>query len=164
MNLEDRFTDVNNKIHLISGIEELRNNQINFKDFIKTEIKQYIKEGSLKTIDNDPDFIYIKLPNWGDIKLSFCKHPITFKGLDKNEQITIEFKYLRTTLKHKVIVGDNSGYKKYYFIPLIWMESGGSTIQGCIQSINLLLKNNSIIELSLDNNAIYFDEMSGGGD
>ena len=44
------------------------------------------------------------------------------------------------------------------------MESGGSTIQGCIQSINLLLKNNSIIELSLDNNAIYFDEMSGGGD
>ena len=100
MNLEDRFTDVNNKTHLISGIEELRNNQINFKDFIKTEIKQYIKEGSLKTIDNDPDFIYIKLPNWGDIKLSFCKHPITFKGLDKNEQITIEFKYLRTTLKH----------------------------------------------------------------
>lgn len=162
MNPDDKFIDINNNQYSRNQIEELINKQINFKDFITTEIKQYIKDGSLKTIENDPEFIYLKLPNWGDVKLNFYKHPITFKGLDKNEQITIELKYIKTTLKNKVITEDNSGYKKYYFIPLIWMESDGSTIQGCIQSINLLLKNNSIIELSLDNNAIYFDEMGGG--
>lgn len=160
---------------IIYNYNDINKQQLDFKQFVGTEIEKYIKDGSLKNINNATE-IYIKLPNWGDVKLYFYKHFSTFieneKVYDENGEekepiaITIEYKFLITTLKVKVIDGDNSGYKKHYFVPLCWLGKEDlfcATIDNCVKTINLLLKNNSIEELDLDCNAIYFDMMGGGG-
>lgn len=159
-----KFKASNNKIY---SLEDISKEQIKFSDFLNTPIEQYIKEGSLKKI-HDSDEIYIKLPNWGDVKLSFYNHTINFIEQTKeveSKEFSKDFKYLITTLKIKVKEGDNSGYSKFYFVPICWMYKNidlYTSIEYCIKTINILLKNNTLEELEQDVEAEYWS-LGGSG-
>ncbi len=156
--------------------EDIFQEQIKFINFIGTEIEQYIKEGSLKIIDK-ADEIYIKLPNWGDVKLYWHNNPLSFTDTDKKfnekgkeiepDKITVNYNFLVTKVKMKVQKGDNSGYTKYYFTNLCWIprqKTLHTTIHNCTDIVSCLLKNDPPKEydsfrhsLINDKSASYFD-------
>ena len=105
------------------------------KELLNTKYQQFIKEGSLSIFDTVKE-IYIKLPNWGDVKIS--NNPVV------------------TTLKIKVNENDNSGYKKYYYVPLCWSND-------LLNVIELLLTNDNLNELTNNEQAIYYDMLGAGG-
>lgn len=142
--------------------------QIKFSDFIGTEIEQYIKEGSLKSIQNAEE-IYIKIPHWNDVKLSWFIHG--YLALYEGEISYFKYNYLVTTLKVKVVDGDNSGYKKYYFVQLCWNYNPLSfeppleytTIEDCLKTIQTLLKYPTFHELETTKEKIFYCDLGGSG-
>lgn len=115
-----------------------------FSGLEKTYLQEYIKEGSLKNI-NQAKFIYLKLEGWGDVKLAISN-----------------WGSLVTVIKQKVVPGDNSGYTKHYFLPLCWNASEFS-IAHIVNTMNFFRKHKNYKELESDVEAKYWDLLGEGG-
>ena len=137
--------------------------QIEFSDLVGSGVETYIKEGSLKNIQGSSE-IWVKLPNWGDVRLWWYYQPITFVQEVFDNSIKERVKYLVTSVKSKVEQGDNSGYNKHYFTDLCWMQKDSvfTSVEEIEKTIDLLLSNGSLKELENNKDCVYF-EIGGKG-
>lgn len=164
-------------------LKESVDKEFDYSLILGSSVEKYVKEGSLNKLKagEKSKEIFIKLPNWGDVRLNTYIHRIFVErsasqlieetGEEYNywERADLFYHWPVANLKIKVVPGDNSGYTKHYFYSICFAPGGSwggerfVTKENLEEMIECLLRCDTMDDLQADKKAYYFDTNTGWG-